>query len=1171
MSVSVWSRQRGFIFMLMVGAVALGVCGLSALADEPEPAGEAGVTTSPSETKTFSLDTRGSSITDVLRVIGRAGGADIIIGPDVEGTIPAFTLTDVTVEETLDYLKAAGYIQWYKRGNAYIVTAGPMEEAPLRAALRQELVSAQLALIKARARYSSRHPAVRQLEHEVEELTAELQRDLDSAEARPALADQESAASTPPSIDPQSTPIDLLVNEGSIVDALQMLSRVGNIDIVIGKAVEGTIPRIEFRDRTLEEALWLIAQSGGYRAFKIDSVTYLISSSTPQTDFLSELGFGQAAPPPPPEPALISVKVVVLSPFFRIALMSVAAEEMLYDFNAGVTTIINPDQATVQQLFTSIDVPALKGAPYVMYGPGSIPLLRYSYGRPGYPYLPAGYGDYTPTPGGYALAQEQGIVKIGEQRSLELAWSQDRPPYYLEPVGEDTYKRVELADKEGYTIVVRPAGEGPEFHVELELTSKTLSGGNYDETMRAFVGQPTFTKTKLTRIVPLTSSQPTLVLWPGPPATTLVRVKTKRAPAWAVGQWEMTGPGGEFGLLSVKADGAVIWTSGTGRPAPKYEPHLMFGPGSIDSSGQVQIKIPLGETGMTFYGKLNPDGTATGGLGPHGMAWTATKISGPEAGQGAPPWAVGEWGVETSRRKYFTIIVLPSGTVLGDEREEWRKGRGTIDPSGQIEYRITYDYPRDIHFEGTITGTLTPERTGSGMIHEEGAAADSVSDFGAFWTAVQIVQPIPEPPAPEPVRAVPIPQTPPGPAGVAVLLEVKSPEEAVAVGAETGVATEPTSEAEPRLLTEIPLKYANPALIAHQFGGTILFTTPDSPEEAAELVRKVTPPRRRLPGHVEPVPRRGGIPGGRDPLYGGGYGGGYGVGGYGGFGAGAMGMMLPSGMDPPVAVMERNVLLVHGTQEAIDQFREILSYLDKPANMVEIAVKFVEVDITEGKPSAIDLFVGDSEGERFGPAGAPGEGITVARFGRDRFQEVLQALLDEGRAQITNEPRVTTQNNVPAEVSFSTEIPYFYATITYNQYGQRTVDYESDTVSVGSALHVIPRINEDNTITLDLEARIDEQVGTVVGPNGETMPIISSQSAYTKVRVPDGDTIVIGGLTRSEKIFAPGRPSGEEAPIIGEKFRSKLAEEPKKQLLIFVTPRIIADIPRVSEPPPEKE
>ena len=237
----------------------------------------------------------------------------------------------------------------------------------------------------------------------------------------------------------------------------------------------------------------------------------------------------------------------------------------------------------------------------------------------------------------------------------------------------------------------------------------------------------------------------------------------------------------------------------------------------------------------------------------------------------------------------------------------------------------------------------------------------------------------------------------------------------------------------------------------------------------------------------------------------------------------------------------------------------MLSYLDHPAKQVEIAVKFVEVDITGGKSSAFDFPVSN------------GQGITVARFGRDRFQEVLRALLDEGRAQIIHEPHVTTLNNMPAEVSFSTEIPYHYATITYDQHGQRTVDYESDTVSVGNTLHVNPRINEDNTITLDLEAQIEEQVGTVIGPEGELLHIINAQSAYTKVRVADGNTIVISGLTRSQQIFAPGRPSGEEAPIISKKFRSELAEQPSKQLLIFVTPRIIRDIPRVSEPPPEKE
>ena len=114
-----------------------------------------------------------------------------------------------------------------------------------------------------------------------------------------------------------------------------------------------------------------------------------------------------------------------------------------------------------------------------------------------------------------------------------------------------------------------------------------------------------------------------------PPAPEPVRAgpgAPQRIPRWAVGQWEMTGPGEDTGMLTVKSDGSVRWTLGMNKPAPRGEPRVRFGPGTVDSSGQVEIKARLGGEEMTLTGKLNPDRTATGGTSPHGVAWTATKM-----------------------------------------------------------------------------------------------------------------------------------------------------------------------------------------------------------------------------------------------------------------------------------------------------------------------------------------------------------------------------------------------------------------------------------------------------------------------------------------------------------------------------------------------------------------
>jgi len=63
------------------------------------------------------------------------------------------------------------------------------------------------------------------------------------------------------------------------------------------------------------------------------------------------------------------------------------------------------------------------------------------------------------------------------------------------------------------------------------------------------------------------------------------------------------------------------------------------------------------------------------------------------------------------------------------------------------------------------------------------------------------------------------------------------------------------------------------------------------------------------------------------------------------------------------------------------------------------------------------------------------------------------------------------------------------------------------------------------------------------------------------VLVPDGDTVVIAGLVRRSKIVAPkGKPEAD-IPVVGELFKSRLEAQPDKELLIFVTPRIIGEIP----------
>ena len=301
---------------------------------------------------------------------------------------------------------------------------------------------------------------------------------------------------------------------------------------------------------------------------------------------------------------------------------------------------------------------------------------------------------------------------------------------------------------------------------------------------------------------------------------------------------------------------------------------------------------------------------------------------------------------------------------------------------------------------------------------------------------------------------------------------------------------------------------------------------------------------------------------------GGGYGGGGGRGGQGGRGGGAggggaLGSMLPGDMQPPTAFLPQNALLVAGTQEDVDKFREILDLLDKPSKQVEIAAKFIEVQTTADQALGIDWSVSNGSLEFFNQGFAPGEAVNnVIRFARGRFEAQLNALMSSGRATVINEPHVITMNNQYAEIDFSTEIPYFSAEVTYNQFGNRQVDFTSDFIDVENSLWVVPRINADDSVTMYLEPTLDDQVGNVTGPNGEVIPIVTSQYVSTQVRVGDGETIVLGGLVRKDESTAlKETPLLSKIPILGKLFQSNTTSKRNSELLVFVTPRIVRDIP----------
>ncbi len=294
-------------------------------------------------------------------------------------------------------------------------------------------------------------------------------------------------------------------------------------------------------------------------------------------------------------------------------------QQVTYDSAAGLTTILGPDWETIRWTLFS--------TPYLNVGGIPPPSL-------------AGKG--------MALAIQSKAVKVGEEQSFDFPWPAGRPQYYLEQVEPDLYRRIELVDKEGYMVSVQPTGGPDELTVQVEFANKTLSGGKYDETIRAFVGRPTLIKAIVTATAPLTKGQKTLLVWQ--PRSEMMW--PGGAPDWAVGEWGMMSEPGT-GAVIIQRDGTVLGEGGGVSLS-----------GSIDPSGRVSCKgIVDGKTVAIVTGKLSPNGTGQGTAYAEGetIPWTATHLRAGEPALAGPEMTPGGMPSGIPAQSAPTLRVLDGG------------------------------------------------------------------------------------------------------------------------------------------------------------------------------------------------------------------------------------------------------------------------------------------------------------------------------------------------------------------------------------------------------------------------------------------------------------------------------------------------------------------------------
>lgn len=272
-------------------------------------------------------------------------------------------------------------------------------------------------------------------------------------------------------------------------------------------------------------------------------------------------------------------------------------------------------------------------------------------------------------------------------------------------------------------------------------------------------------------------------------------------------------------------------------------------------------------------------------------------------------------------------------------------------------------------------------------------------------------------------------------------------------------------------------------------------------------------------------------------------------------------------------------IMVSAPAETMQEVAALLDAIEGSVHrQVLIEARIVEIGLNQNFQFGVDWSAIQNLGDvdiRLG-VGQSGAQLTIGGDG-DADQQigmVLEALESQGQVNVLSAPRVSVLNNQRATINVATD-EVFFAVTRQPVIGPNGTTIGFDTqiqpqqIAVGIVLDVHPQISSDNTITMNIRPVITDvvEVREVRLEDGTqaSAPVIDRRETDTVVRVRDGETIVIGGLMRTmRRTDESGVPFLSRIPLLGRIFGGYSEETDKRELVIFITPTIIAGPPPIA-------
>lgn len=290
-----------------------------------------------------------------------------------------------------------------------------------------------------------------------------------------------------------------------------------------------------------------------------------------------------------------------------------------------------------------------------------------------------------------------------------------------------------------------------------------------------------------------------------------------------------------------------------------------------------------------------------------------------------------------------------------------------------------------------------------------------------------------------------------------------------------------------------------------------------------------------------------------------------------------------------------NTLILHAIREDLAKMVELIEALDRPPRQVLIEAHIVEATsavarelgvewgglyrsgnswVTPGthtQESILGLPLTGAEGTGIAPVTGPVAsfptkeaatgGLTLGglyfKEGKRMLYAQLEAMQKESKLNILSSPSVTTVDNLEALIESGRQVPYETTTTE----GEREVEWKDAVLR----LKVTPHVIDGRLVRLTIDVAKDElDFDNVVTRTsaGATYPLVITKKATTSLILHDGETTVIGGLSKENRAASErGVPWLKDIPVLGNLFRSHSRSSDMDQLLIFITPHLLPPKP----------